>query len=224
MYHRHAKRLIDIILSVIILVLASPLLVLVALALHHTNHGPILFFQTRPGLHGKPFNIIKFKTMTDERGTDGELLPDPERITPVGRVVRALSIDELLQLINVLKGEMSLIGPRPLLPEYLPFYNESENHRHDVRPGISGLAQVSGRNALNWHRRLRYDTFYVQHVSLGLDVLILLRTLQKVLKASDINPDYKSGIARFDDYVRHGRWCCGEGKSIALSTQSAVST
>lgn len=205
MYCRFAKRLIDIIVSAVALIVASPLLALVALALRRVNHGPVLFYQTRPGLHGAPFQIIKFKTMTDERGPNGELLPDPQRITPIGHLVRAFSIDELLQLINVLKGDMSLIGPRPLLPEYLPFYDEHEQHRHDVRPGISGLAQVSGRNALNWHRRLRYDTFYVQHVSAGLDALIFLRTLSKVVKANDINPDYESGVTRFDDYVRLGR-------------------
>lgn len=205
MYPRYVKRLVDIVVSCIVLILASPLLLVVALALHRVNHGPILFYQVRPGLHGVPFRIIKFKTMSDERGPDGELLPDPQRMTRLGRIVRQLSIDELLQLVNVLKGDMSLIGPRPLLPEYLPFYSEREMHRHDVRPGISGLAQVSGRNALNWHRRLRYDTFYVTHMSMGLDARIFLQTLIKVVRANDINPDYEHHIVRFDDYVQRTR-------------------
>lgn len=205
MYRRWGKRVFDIVISGLVLIMASPLLAMVAFALWWVNRGDILFYQVRPGFRGVPFRIIKFKTMTDARGADGALLPDIERITPLGRIVRALSIDELLQLINVLRGEMSLIGPRPLLPEYLPFYSEREGHRHDVRPGISGLAQVSGRNAIGWNRKLRYDSFYVSHLSFRLDMWILFRTLAKVIKACDIEPNYSSTVIRFDDYVRQGR-------------------
>ena len=205
MYRRWGKRVFDIVISGLLLIMASPLLAMVAFALWWVNRGDILFYQIRPGFRGAPFRIIKFKTMTDARGADGALLSDIERITPLGRIVRALSIDELLQLINVLRGEMSLIGPRPLLPEYLPFYSEREGHRHDVKPGISGLAQVSGRNAIGWNRKLRYDSFYVSHLSFRLDMLILFRTLAKVIKACDIEPNYSSTVIRFDDYVRQGR-------------------
>jgi lipopolysaccharide/colanic/teichoic acid biosynthesis glycosyltransferase len=205
MYRRWGKRIFDIVASFLGLLIVSPLLAIVAIALWWSNDGKVLFYQLRPGLGGKPFWIIKFKTMTDERGSDGKLLPDYQRVTPVGRLVRTLSIDELLQLINVLKGEMSLIGPRPLLPEYMPFYSEWEQHRHDVRPGISGLAQVCGRNSIGWNRKLRYDSFYVSHLSFQLDMLILFRTLAKVVKACDIDPDYSSTTIEFDDYVRQGR-------------------
>lgn len=205
MYKAFGKRLIDIVVSSLGLLLASPLLAVVSIALWWSNRGSILFYQPRPGLHGKVFNIIKFRTMTDERGPDGKLLPDPARVTKVGKVVRKLSLDELLQLVNVLKGEMSLVGPRPLLVDYLPVYSEREAHRHDVRPGITGLAQVNGRNAISWDRRLRYDTFYVSHVSLGFDLLIALKTIGKVFKGSDVNPNYASGIYRFDEYVRKVR-------------------
>ena len=205
MYKAFGKRLIDIVVSAFGLLLAIPLLVVVAIALWRSNRGSILFYQPRPGLHGKVFNIIKFKTMTDERGPDGELLPDLARMTKVGGIVRKLSLDELLQLVNVLKGEMSLVGPRPLLVDYLPVYSKREAHRHDVRPGITGLAQVNGRNAISWDRRLRYDTFYVTHVSLGFDVMIALKTIGKVFKGSDVSPNYASGLYRFDEYVKKVR-------------------
>jgi lipopolysaccharide/colanic/teichoic acid biosynthesis glycosyltransferase len=163
-----------------------------------------LFFQPRPGLGGRIFNVIKFKTMTDARGADGTLLPDTQRVTAIGAIVRRLSIDELLQMVNVLKGEMSIIGPRPLLVEYLPYYGAVQARRHDLRPGITGLAQVKGRNSLSWERRFRYDVFYVDHCSPRLDALIFLWTIRKVLKADDVNHTrIDGGFTRFDD---HARW------------------
>jgi lipopolysaccharide/colanic/teichoic acid biosynthesis glycosyltransferase len=197
MYKKFGKRFVDIVVSSFVLILSSPILLIVSIALAVTNNGSFLFFQRRPGLHGRVFNIFKFKTMTDERGADGNLLPDSQRTTAVGCLVRKFSLDELLQLVNVLKGEMSLIGPRPLLVDYLPFYTEREAHRHDVRPGITGLAQVRGRNSISWKRRFLYDTFYVSHVSFSLDLLIALETVGKVLKGSDV----AQPLVRFDDHA-----------------------
>jgi lipopolysaccharide/colanic/teichoic acid biosynthesis glycosyltransferase len=215
MYKQYGKRLFDIVGSSVGLILTSPILIGVVLALLYAHRGGILFSQSRPGLHGAPFQILKFKTMTDERAQDGTLLPDSHRITPLGRVIRRFSIDELLQLINVLKGDMSLIGPRPLLPDYLPYYSSREQHRHDVRPGISGLAQVRGRNALSWRRRLRYDLFYADHISFGLDLRIFFLTIIKVISANDIDPNVESEITRFDDYVKNARLC--QGTSLGVS-------
>jgi lipopolysaccharide/colanic/teichoic acid biosynthesis glycosyltransferase len=206
MYKAFGKRLIDIIVSLTALLLLSPILIFVAIALLLTNkNGKILFYQSRPGLNGSIFKIVKFKTMTDETGPDGKLLPDLERITFIGKWIRRLSLDELLQLVNVLKGDMSLVGPRPLLVDYMPYYNSEEARRHDVRPGITGLAQINGRNVISWRRRLRYDTFYVKHLSLALDMMICFKTIAKVLKGSDEGQDYSSGINRFDDYIRKVR-------------------
>lgn len=174
MYKKFGKRFIDISVSLFVLILVSPVLLVVSAALAASNRGSFLFFQKRPGLHGKIFNIYKFKTMTDSRGADGRLLPDSERTTAVGWWVRKFSLDELLQLVNVLKGDMSLIGPRPLLVDYLPYYSERESQRHDVKPGVTGLAQVKGRNSISWKRRFLYDTFYASHVSPGLDLMIAI--------------------------------------------------
>jgi lipopolysaccharide/colanic/teichoic acid biosynthesis glycosyltransferase len=197
MYKKFGKRFIDILVSLSILILVSPLLLIVSLALAASNDGSFLFFQRRPGLNGRIFHIYKFKTMTDQRGVDGRLLPDSERTTTIGLWVRKFSLDELLQLVNVLKGDMSLIGPRPLLVDYLPYYSSRELRRHDVKPGVTGLAQVKGRNSISWRRRFLYDTFYVSHVSPGLDLMIALRTIGKVLKGSDVAPP----LVRFDHYV-----------------------
>ena len=169
------------------LICLSPVLIVVTIWLHFANKGSGAFFlQERPGLHGKVFKIIKYKTMTDERGADGELLPDAERLTRVGRFVRSTSIDELPQLINVLKGDMSLIGPRPLLVQYLPYYTEREQLRHTVRPGITGLAQVNGRNNLCWDERLELDAVYVEKLSIMYDVAILLKTIINVIRRKDV--------------------------------------
>ena len=175
-------------MALVALVCISPVLIVVAIWLHFANKGAGAFFlQERPGLHGKIFKIIKYKTMTDERDAEGNLLPDKDRITAVGKFVRKTSIDELPQLINVLKGDMALIGPRPLLPEYLPYYTERERLRHTVRPGISGWAQVNGRNNLTWDQKLELDAYYVEHLSFLMDLRVLLTTVKNVLGGKDVN-------------------------------------
>ena len=190
MYRHFFKRFLDFWIALIALICISPLLVVVYLWLSIANRGAgALFFQERPGKDGKIFKIIKFKTMTDERGADGELLPDEQRLTKVGRFVRSTSIDELPQLINVLKGDMALIGPRPLLVQYLPYYSKREQLRHSVRPGISGWAQVHGRNAVKWDDRLEYDAYYAEHISFILDLQIIFMTSWNVLMRKDISID-----------------------------------
>lgn len=178
---------------------------MVTIWLHFANKGAgAFFFQKRPGLNGKIFEVIKYKTMTDERDADGNLLPDSERLTKVGRFVRATSIDELPQLFNVLKGDMALIGPRPLLVQYLPYYSEREQLRHTVRPGISGWAQVHGRNTAKWDDRLEYDAYYAEHVSLILDLKIIFMTIKNVLQRKDISVD-STLIESYLDEERQGR-------------------
>lgn len=182
MYKHFFKRFFDFWIALVALVCLSPVLLVVTVWLHFANKGAGAFFlQERPGWHGKIFKIIKFKTMTDERDAEGNLLPDADRLTKVGRFVRSTSIDELPQLINVLKGDMALVGPRPLLPEYLPYYTEEENHRHDVRPGISGWAQVNGRNNVLWNEKLAMDIWYVNHVSLKIDIHVIIKTIKSVI-------------------------------------------
>lgn len=187
MYKNHFKRILDIFVAVIILIVVSPLLLFIGFALMIQNKGSAFFLQERPGRWERRFRIIKFKTMTDEKDADGNLLPDMKRITRLGRVVRKLSIDELPQLINVLKGEMSLIGPRPLLTKYLPLYSEEQKRRHEVRPGITGWAQINGRNAISWSKRFELDIYYVDHLSFALDLKILWLTIVKVIKREGIN-------------------------------------
>ena len=188
MYRHFFKRFFDFWIALVALICLSPVLMVVTIWLHFANKGAGAFFlQERPGLHGKVFKIIKYKTMTDERGADGELLPDAERLTRVGRFVRSTSIDELPQLINVLKGDMSLIGPRPLLVQYLPLYSAEQARRHDVRPGITGWAQCHGRNAISWGEKFRLDVWYVDNVSLKTDLQIIFITIKKVLCRSDIS-------------------------------------
>ena len=188
MYRHFFKRFFDFWIALVALICLSPVLMVVTVWLHFANKGAGAFFlQERPGLHGKVFKIIKYKTMTDERGADGELLPDAERLTRVGRFVRSTSIDELPQLINVLKGDMSLIGPRPLLVQYLPLYSAEQARRHDVRPGITGWAQCHGRNAISWCEKFRLDVWYVDNVSLKTDLQIIFITIKKVLCRSDIS-------------------------------------
>ena len=188
MYKHFLKRFLDFWIALIALVCISPLLIVVTLWLHVANKGAGAFFcQERPGKDGRIFRIIKYKTMTDERGADGELLPDEQRLTKVGRFVRSTSIDELPQLINVLKGDMALIGPRPLLVQYLPLYSKEQARRHEVRPGISGWAQCHGRNAISWTEKFKLDVWYVDHVSLLTDLKVAWLTIQKVLKRADIS-------------------------------------
>jgi len=185
--YRPIKRLIDVLTAIIGLIVVSPILLLVTILLSISNSGNPFFFQTRPGRNERLFRIIKFKTMNDRKDGNDVLLPDAERLTPVGRWVRKLSLDELPQLINVLKGDMSLIGPRPLLVQYLPLYNEYQRRRHEVRPGISGWAQVNGRNNLSWKARFEHDIYYIDHLSLSMDMKILFLTIKKVLSGSDVS-------------------------------------
>lgn len=187
MYRRFFKRLIDILVSAVLILLFSPVLIVTAILLYIQNKGAVFFIQARPGKNEAVFNIIKFKTMTDAKDANGVLLPDNQRITALGRIIRKLSIDELPQLFNVLKGDMSLIGPRPLLIRYLPLYNEEQKKRHLVRPGITGLAQVSGRNAISWKEKFAYDVYYVTNLSFWLDVKIAFLTVVKVLKREGVN-------------------------------------
>lgn len=191
------KRIFDVCLASLgLLVLAVPLLFL-ACAIRLKLGKPVFFRQVRPGLHGEPFELLKFRTMTDARGEDGELLSDPERLTKFGAFLRATSLDELPELWNVLKGDMSLVGPRPLLVEYLPLYSPEQARRHDVRPGITGLAQISGRNAISWEEKFRLDVWYVDHVSVWLDVVILWKTVIKVLARDGISAAGEFSAPRF---------------------------
>ena len=187
-YPRYVKRTVDFLAALLLLILLSPLMLAIIILLHFANKGAGVFFaQDRPGKHERIFKALKFKTMTDERDADGNLLPDGDRLTPVGRFVRSTSIDELPQLINILRGDMSFIGPRPLLVQYLPLYSKEQHRRHNVTPGMSGWAQVNGRNTISWTRKFELDVYYVDHISLCLDLKILFLTVRNVLSRKDIN-------------------------------------
>jgi lipopolysaccharide/colanic/teichoic acid biosynthesis glycosyltransferase len=188
MYHSWGKRLLDLALAVPTLIVLSPVLLLVALVVRIKLGSPTLFRQQRPGLHGQPFIIYKFRTMTDAHDTQGNPLTDPERITPPGHFLRSTSLDELPELFNVLKGDMSLVGPRPLLMQYLALYSVEQMRRHQVKPGITGWAQINGRNAITWEQKFALDLWYVDHLSLGLDLKILILTAWKTLKREGITP------------------------------------
>ena len=188
MYCHFFKRLLDFFISAAVLLIIWPILLLITIFLHFANRGAGAFFtQSRPGKNGKIFKVIKFKTMTDERDANGNLLPDAQRLTKVGKFIRSTSLDELPQLINVLKGNMALIGPRPLLPEYLPLYSKEQARRHEVRPGITGWAQVHGRNAISWQEKFKLDVWYVDHCSLVVDLKIIWLTVMKVVKREGIS-------------------------------------
>ena len=190
MYKRFVKRVLSLSLAFLVLVLIGWLIVIVAVWLHFANKGAGAFFtQERPGKDGKIYKVIKFKTMTDERDAEGKLLPDAQRLTKVGKIVRSLSIDELPQLINILKGDMSFIGPRPLLVKYLPLYSPEQMRRHEVRPGISGWAQVNGRNTISFTKQFEYDVYYVDHLTFWLDVKIFFMTILKVFKREGISEE-----------------------------------
>lgn len=190
MYERCVKRTFDFVFVVCILAIVWPILLLLAFWLYFANKGAGAFFiQERPGKHGKIFKVIKFKTMTDERDEDDNLLPDEKRLTKIGKFIRSTSIDELPQLINVLKGDMALIGPRPLLPQYLPLYSKEQARRHEVRPGITGWAQVNGRNAISWTKKFELDVWYVDHCSFLLDLKIIFLTIKKVFVREGISSD-----------------------------------
>ena len=198
MYRYAIKRILDILTSIVLLVFFLPLLILTALVLFFTNKGSVFFYQVRPGLNEKPFTLIKFKSMFDSKDSNGVALTDKERMTPFGRFIRNTSIDELPQLLNVLSGSMSLVGPRPLLFKYLPLYNDNQRQRHNVKPGITGLAQVKGRNTIPWKNKFRYDYFYVNHISFLFDLKILWLTLLKVLKREGINQSDDNPMMPFD--------------------------
>ena len=191
------KRSFDLSIALILLIGLAPLLLLVALAVRIKLGRPVLFAQNRPGLHGAPFKFYKFRSMTDARDATGELLPDAARLTPFGELMRKLSLDELLQLVNVLKGDMSLVGPRPLLMEYLPLYSERQARRHAVRPGITGWAQVNGRNALAWEERFELDVWYVEHRSFWLDLKIIAMTARRMLRPQGIAQPGQATMTRF---------------------------
>ena len=199
MYSSFFKRLIDLIIVFCMLAIIGPILFLITLWLHFANKGAGAFFtQERPGRNGKIFKVIKFKTMTDERDADGNLLPDAERLTPVGRFVRSTSIDELPQLINVLKGDMALIGPRPLLVQYLPLYSKEQARRHEVRPGITGWAQCHGRNSISWTEKFKLDVWYVDHCSLITDIKVIFITIKKVLLRDGISQEGQATMELFN--------------------------
>ena len=189
MYKIHIKSITDFCISLLLLIVASPILILITLLLFFSNKGKPFFFQLRPGKNDKIFKIIKFKTMNDKKESEGNLLSDAKRLTKVGAFVRKTSLDEIPQLINVIKGDMSLIGPRPLLPEYLPLYNDFQKRRHEVKPGITGWAQVNGRNLINWQQKFEYDIWYVENISFLLDCKIVFLTIIKVFKREGISAE-----------------------------------
>ena len=203
MYKHFFKRFLDFLISLVALIIISPILLVITIWLHFANKGAgAFFFQERPGKDEKIFKVIKFKSMTDERDAEGKLLPDAQRLTKVGRFVRSTSIDELPQLINVLKGDMAFIGPRPLLPEYLPWYTEKEKLRHTVRPGMSGWAQVNGRNNLSWDEKLALDVYYVEHLTLWMDIKVILKTIVNVVQHKDVNVIPGMRLGKLDDVRR----------------------
>lgn len=197
MYKKFLKRFLDFTLSLIGFIILSPIFVLVSLFLFIANDGKSFFLQRRPGKNGEIFKVIKFKTMNDKKDIDGKLLPDSERLTPIGSFVRKTSLDEIPQLLNVIKGDMSLVGPRPLLEGYLPLYNKKQIRRHEVRPGITGWAQVNGRNAISWQQKFEFDIWYVDHISFLLDCKIIFMTILKVFKSEGINSDTSVTMEKF---------------------------
>lgn len=191
------KRVLDIVIASVALVLLSPLYFYVAYRVRKNLGSPVLFRQVRPGLHGKPFEMIKFRTMTDERDAQGNLLPNEDRLPKFGKILRATSLDEMPELWNVIKGDMSIVGPRPLLMDYLPLYNEEQAKRHNVRPGMTGYAQVNGRNTISWEKKFELDTWYVENQSIWLDFKIMFQTVKKVLVKEGINQSEEVTMTRF---------------------------
>lgn len=200
MYRHFFKRIIDFTGALFGLLVLSPVLLFVAVFLYFANDGKPFFFQLRPGKNGRIFKIVKFKTMNDKKDAQGNLLPDDQRLTNIGRFVRKTSLDEIPQLINVVKGDMSLIGPRPLLTGYMHLYNDFQNRRHEVRPGITGWAQVNGRNAISWDKKFEYDVWYVDHIGFLLDCKIIFKTIQKVIQSEGINPENATMTEPFNGY------------------------
>lgn len=200
MYQKYVKRLLDIIISLVALIVLSPVILVVAILVKIKLGSPVIFKQERPGKCEKIFKLYKFRSMSDKKDKDGNLLPDKDRLTRFGKILRASSLDELPELVNILRGDMSLIGPRPLTVSYLPYYNETEKHRHDVRPGLTGLAQVNGRNALNWDKRFEYDIEYVNNITFMNDVKILFKTFYKVIRKDDVITAGTGKIVSFNEY------------------------
>jgi lipopolysaccharide/colanic/teichoic acid biosynthesis glycosyltransferase len=198
MYLNYVKSFFDFMAAFIGLIILSPLIIVITILLFILNNGKPFYFQKRPGLHGKNFSIIKFKTMTDKKNSEGQLLPDFERTTVIGNLIRRASIDEIPQLVNVFLGHMSIVGPRPLLPEYLPLYNENQKRRHDVKPGITGWAQINGRNSILWTQKFEYDVWYVDNMRFLLDFKILLLTIKKVIIPEGINATEKYTMEEFN--------------------------
>ncbi|SHL93474.1 sugar transferase [Mucilaginibacter sp. OK098] len=196
-YKRFFKLLFDVIIGLLAFIILLPVFLLVIILLLIFNDGNVFFFQTRPGLNGKIFKIIKFKTMNDRCDNSGELLPDAERLTVLGKFIRKTSMDEIPQLLNVIKGDMSLVGPRPLLIEYLPLYNNIQKKRHEVRPGITGWAQVNGRNAISWEKKFEYDVWYVTNISFLFDIKILFLTIKKIFKPEGVNSATSATMEKF---------------------------
>jgi len=203
MYTKIIKPTLDILCAGIAFILLSPIFITVCILLYRSNEGKPFFYQPRPGLNGKVFNIIKFKSMNDKKDANGKLLPDHMRITKLGAFVRRSSLDEIPQLLNVIKGQMSIVGPRPLRVAYLPLYNEEQQKRHDVRPGITGWAQINGRNTISWEEKFKYDVWYVNHISFLLDLQILFKTVIKVFKSEGISASEEVTMEEFKGTSKH---------------------
>lgn len=199
MYAKYIKRILDLILSLMALIVLMPLMIIIGILVRINLGSPIIFKQKRPGKNEKIFTLYKFRTMTDKRDIDGNLLPDEYRLTKFGKFLRSTSLDELPELINIIKGDMAIVGPRPLLVEYLPYYTEEEKHRHDVRPGLTGLAQVNGRNAISWKEKLKYDTEYIKKISFYSDLKIIFKTIKKTIKREDILMGNEFVVGKFID-------------------------
>lgn len=199
MYAKYKKRILDLILSLMALIVLMPLMIIIGILVRINLGSPIIFKQKRPGKNEKIFTLYKFRTMTDKRDIDGNLLPDEYRLTKFGKFLRSTSLDELPELINIIKGDMAIVGPRPLLVEYLPYYTEEEKHRHDVRPGLTGLAQVNGRNAISWEEKLKYDTEYIKKISFYSDLKIIFKTIKKTIKREDILMGNEFVVGKFID-------------------------
>lgn len=198
MYKSFIKPLFDFLVALTGSIILLPIFLIVTVLLFFANQGQPFYLQARPGKNGKVFKIIKFKTMNDRKGPTGELLPDEDRLTLIGSIIRKTSLDEIPQLINVIKGDMSLVGPRPLLTEYLPLYNAFQKRRHEVKPGITGWAQINGRNAISWEQKFTCDVWYVEHISLSMDIKILLMTILKVFKSEGINAVGRASMTKFN--------------------------